>query len=216
MSGTGIVYGDRPIATVQGNGAFATQEFYQYLQRLSASHGSNTGDLTALQAQVTANTTAITTIDGHITTLTVGLAASVASTNDKFSRLQPQFTELDLAGAVPLTSGVVAGVTSISLVSGGNNMLIGTLCLTGTGSVTVASVSVGITAGAIETASGAFGTGWFGAGAIPSVIGADLTIGSIARVLFFPVGTPVYLNVRATFSGAISAYGSLAVLPQPM
>ena len=93
----------------------------------------------------------------------------------------------------------------------GGFVITGTIYLTGSGTVTLAQASAGMTAGVIEPAPGAFATGWFGGGAVPGTLGVDLSVGSFSQLISVTVPGTAYLNVQATFSGAISAYGSLIV-----
>jgi hypothetical protein len=220
MSGTTIAYGDRPIARAQpgSDGVYATFEFLQYLQRLTSSHGNSLTTATGLQDQLTTNTHAIGVLNSEVNTLTTGLADNVrlaqgANGAAGVALLRvPDGAAVAQAGAVALTSGTATQITTLT-VNAGTYVLFGTIYLTGSGSVTIAQASVGLTTAVIETAPGAFATGWFGGGASPGGLGVDLSVGTCAQLIPIvaplPGPWPVYLNIKATFTGAISAYGSL-------
>jgi hypothetical protein len=222
MSGSGltIAYGDRPIARAHPgtDGVYATFEFLQYLQRLTSSHGNNVATASALQDQVNTNTSAIGVLNSEVSTLTTGLALNVRATQSASGSAGiallrvPDGATVVQAGAVALTSGTATQLTTLT-VNAGTYVLFGTIYLTGSGSVTIAQASVGMTTAVIETAPGAFATGWFGGGASPGSLGVDLSVGTCAQLIPIvaplPGPWPVYLNVKATFTGAISAYGSL-------
>ncbi len=216
MSGTTIPYGDRPITRITPDGGYATPEFLQFLERLGRAHSSNAGDIAGLQPQITANTNAIAAINGEVNNLQILAAAATTTNNQQVGLISdlmqrvPAQTVVVQAGAVALTSGTVAQLTTQGTLAG-SYVLLGTVYLTGSGSVTLAQASVGVTAGVIETAPGAFATGWFGGGASPGGLSADLSIGSFAQLVSLVVPSTVYLNVKATCSGTISAYGNLIV-----
>jgi hypothetical protein len=217
MSGSTFAYGDRPIATIQGNNAYATFDFWQYLQKLSAAH--NTAGPHAAATAV--NTNQINALETKVGALTVGLAASVVGYNRQFDAMAPvqgapaeSAVVLDTGvAAVPLVSGMVSQIASVPTTFG-KNLVVGMAYLTGAGTVTLATVSVGLTPGVVEAVPGAFANAWYGdAGASPATIGADLSLGNVIWVVAASKFSTAFLNVSAVFSGEISCYGGLIVLP---
>jgi hypothetical protein len=157
-------------------------------------------------------------LNSEVNTITIALAAAAGNATQAAARAGTALAQVPVqasvvqASAVALTSGTTIQLTTLS-VHAGTFVLFGTVYLTGSGSVTLASGSTSLTTAGIETAPGAFATGWFGGGASPGSLGVDLSVGTFAhQVVIASTGAgpwPVYLNVKATFTGAISAYGSL-------
>lgn len=214
MSGTSIAYGDRPIAYLQPGGAYATFEFLQFLERLTASHNSSAAGTAALQTQVNTNTSHISALTSEISTLTTEVNNAATTADQALGRVSlltahvPDQTAVAASAAVALTSGSVVQIASMTAPSG-TNILMGMICLTGSGSVTLAQASVGLAAGSIETAPGAFGTAVFGGGASPGSLGVDLSIGTFVQQRYVAGPQPAYLNVKVNFTGSISAYGNI-------
>ena len=219
MSGTTIAYGDRPITRDNG---FATFEFLQFLERLNrAANGLNNSGA-GLQTQIDANAAGIDNLEGQISTLSSQVTHAQATADgaqayaSALGNRRPTEAVLDVSGAVALTSATAIEVLQAP-VNAGLHVLIGMVCLTGGGLLSFARASVSTATATIETAPGAFATGWFGAGVSPVTLGVDLTIGSFMRVVNIvhvaSVPTTAFLNVDASFSGSISAYGSLIIWP---
>lgn len=234
MSGTTVAYGDRQIT----RDGFATPEFLQFLERLARQTHNIRNDSAAQQAQIAATATTVSTLEAEIATLNARTAPPVRRTRVGSLSMAPSGgseTDADLQGqiqalanrtpvesalapadAIALTSGTPAELVQLPL-RAGLHVLMGTVYLTGAGSVTLARASVSLTTATIDTAPGSFATGWFGGGASPGSLGMDLTIGTFVGVRqithIASVPTIGHLNVNATFSGAISGYGNLIAWP---
>lgn len=234
MSGTTIAYGDRRIT----NDGFATPEFLQFLERLVRQTRNMRNDSAALHAEATATATTVSTLEAEVATLNARTAPPPRRVRVGSLSVEPSGgagTEADLQGQIQALAnrtpveGVLAAADAIALTSGtpaelvqlplraGLHVLMGTVYLTGAGSVTLARASISLATATIETGPGTFATGWFGGGASPGSLGMDLTIGTFVGVRqithIASVPTIGRLNVNATFSGAISGYGNLIAWP---
>lgn len=212
MSGTlqqGIPYGDRPIAYNQGSGAYATTEFLQYLERLSSAIRSVPNSAAALQTQVNTNSTSITSINSQISALhttDTGLQDQINGLKQK----PPIQWITTPSTAIALTSGTPAVVMQQTMPPGYFGMF-ASVYFTGSGTLTWGRASIGINSATIETAGGQCGNIYVGS-ASPATLGWDLAVDGMAYGWVSSWTQVFYLNAAASFSGSISAYGSLLVL----
>lgn len=231
MSGTGgigIAYADRPFAYVRdaNGGVYASPDFLQFLERLARAFAtlpttpstSSSGSVGTMAMAASAAPTATATAASD-----TAPAASAAVDTDVWQTAQigsllhrfPVQTVVEQTAAIPLVSGEAVQIIAQPAVHG-LFILIGMAYLTGPGSVTACSVSTGQVPDVIDHAPGAFASMPFASpihspGQSPDALGVDLTIGTCVQQLRVDIPESLYLNVRATFTGDIAAYGSLIV-----
>ena len=220
----GIVYGDRALGRLQADGVYATPEFLQYLERLSATVKNGSTDATSVTAQVASNTAAITSINNRMTAADAILTNQISALRGYSTALQTQVQRLEnkrpsqwslaSTAAVALTTLTPAAIITQTIPAGAW-MLFAAAYFTGTGGLEWGRASVGITTAIIDvTLPGQYGDTYIAAAApSPSSLGFDPSVTGLMLYYNNTVDAPVYVNAAAKFTGAISAYGTLLAQP---
>lgn len=215
-----IAYSDRPMAYMRQGGIYASQDFAQFLQRLST-HATSTAttvsqitdtinlssdavesvnaEIAALQAQLTSLQNQLNALSGRVS----GLSYGTIYADDALPGIIGEEISSLVTAAVTLTSNAAADVTSIAL-SAGDWQVVGEVWFTAP--VTAMNAAIDLTLATLPTAP-AFGSARTSVGAAstsPSVVPVGPTRINVSTAV------TAHLVALATFSGSCTAMGVIA------